>query len=118
MAGVIVEPDRQHRRHHHTDRGILPYPSRQICDRYNVTLIFDEVITGFAKTGRMFAAQTYGVTPDIICTGKGISGGAIPLGADDRARGYGGSILRPGSAATCNFAHGHTFAGNPAGLAP
>ena len=44
-------------------------------------LIFDEVITGFAKTGKMFAAQTFGVTPDIICTGKGISNGVIPLGA-------------------------------------
>ena len=80
IAGVIVEPIGN-------TGGIITPTSeyfrilREICDRYNVTLIFDEVITGFAKTGRMFAAQTYGVTPDIICTGKGISGGAIPLGA-------------------------------------
>ena len=84
---------------------------RSICDRYNVTLIFDEVITGFAKTGRMFAAQTYGVTPDIMCTGKGISGGAVPLGAmiarEDMAEAF------SGSAPNSNFAHGHTFAGNP-----
>jgi beta-alanine--pyruvate transaminase len=73
--------------------------------------MFDEVITGFAKTGCMFAAQTYGVTPDVICTGKGISSGAIPLGAmlarQDMAEAF------SGTAANTNFAHGHTFAGNP-----
>ena len=72
IAGVIVEPIGN------TGGIITPTEEyfrilRRICDQYNVTLIFDEVITGFAKTGRMFAAQTFGVTPDIICTGKGIS---------------------------------------------
>jgi adenosylmethionine-8-amino-7-oxononanoate aminotransferase len=85
---------------------------REICDRYGVLLIFDEVITGFAKTGNMFAAQTFGVTPDIICTGKGISSGAIPLGAmmarEDMAEAFQG---RPEE--NLHFAHGHTFAGNP-----
>ncbi|HYI97297.1 MAG TPA: aminotransferase class III-fold pyridoxal phosphate-dependent enzyme [Bryobacteraceae bacterium] len=84
---------------------------RRICDQYNVTLIFDEVITGFAKTGRMFAAQTYGVTPDVICTGKGISAGAIPLGAmiarEDMANAF------TGPRANDHFAHGHTYSGNP-----
>jgi beta-alanine--pyruvate transaminase len=91
---------------------------RGICDRYDVMLIFDEVITGFAKTGRMFAAQTFGVTPDLLCTGKGISSGAVPLGAmiarQDLAEAF---DQGPGA----QFAHGHTFAGNPlacaAGLA-
>jgi adenosylmethionine-8-amino-7-oxononanoate aminotransferase len=77
-----------------------------------VVLIFDEVITGFAKTGRMFAAQTFGVTPDIICTGKGISNGVIPLGAmiarEDMAEAFFGA-----PEAGLQFAHGHTFAGNP-----
>ena len=85
---------------------------RSICDRYDVLLIFDEVITGFAKTGNMFAAQTFGVTPDIICAGKGISTGAVPLGAmiarEDMAEAFRG---RP--EANLHFAHGHTFAGNP-----
>jgi adenosylmethionine-8-amino-7-oxononanoate aminotransferase len=85
---------------------------REICDRYGVLLIFDEVITGFAKTGNMFAAQTFGVTPDIICTGKGISSGAMPLGAmmarEDMAEAFQG---RPEE--NLHFAHGHTFAGNP-----
>ena len=85
---------------------------RDICDRHDVLLIFDEIITGFAKTGNMFAAQTYGVTPDIICAGKGISSGAVPLGAmiarQDMAEAFRG---RPEEQR--NFAHGHTFAGNP-----
>jgi adenosylmethionine-8-amino-7-oxononanoate aminotransferase len=83
---------------------------REICTRHDVLLIFDEVITGFGKTGAMFAAQSYGVTPDIICTGKGISSGAMPLGAmiarQDLADAFSGG-------AGFNFAHGHTFAGNP-----
>jgi adenosylmethionine-8-amino-7-oxononanoate aminotransferase len=111
VAGVIVEPIGN------TGGIITPTEEyfrilRQTCDQYNVTLIFDEVITGFAKTGRMFAAQTYGVTPDIICTGKGISGGAIPLGAmiarEDMADAFSGTAR-----SSVNFAHGHTFAGNP-----
>jgi adenosylmethionine-8-amino-7-oxononanoate aminotransferase len=85
---------------------------RSICDRYDVLLVFDEVITGFAKTGNMFAAQTFGVTPDIICAGKGISSGAVPLGAmiarEDMAEAFRG---RPEE--NLHFAHGHTFAGNP-----
>jgi adenosylmethionine-8-amino-7-oxononanoate aminotransferase len=85
---------------------------REICDHYNVTLIFDEVITGFAKTGAMFAADTFRVTPDIICTGKGISAGMVPLGAmiarEDMAQAFCGTT-EDGRF----FAHGHTFAGNP-----
>jgi adenosylmethionine-8-amino-7-oxononanoate aminotransferase len=93
---------------------------RDICDRHDVLLIFDEVITGFAKTGNMFASQTFGVTPDIICAGKGISSGAVPLGAmiarEELADAFQGSPDE-----NLHFAHGHTFAGNPlacaAGLA-
>ena len=75
-------------------------------------LIYDEIITGYARTGSMFAAQTFGVTPDIICGGKGLSSGAIPLGAlmarEDMAETFRG---HPDEAR--NFAHGHTYAGNP-----
>jgi adenosylmethionine-8-amino-7-oxononanoate aminotransferase len=85
---------------------------REICDRYNIILIFDEVITGFGKTGAMFAAQTYGVTPDIICCGKGLSSGMLPIGAmiarEDMAEAFWGT-----AADNVQFAHGHTFAGNP-----
>jgi adenosylmethionine-8-amino-7-oxononanoate aminotransferase len=79
VAGVIVEPIGN------TGGIITPTEEyyrilREICDRYEVMLIFDEVITGFGRTGAMFAAQSCGVTPDIICSGKGVSSGAIPLG--------------------------------------
>jgi adenosylmethionine-8-amino-7-oxononanoate aminotransferase len=85
---------------------------RDICDRYNVLLIFDEVLTGFGRTGDMFAAQTFGVTPDIICSGKALSSGAIPIGAmmarEDMADAFYGPVEDD-----IQFAHGHTFAGNP-----
>lgn len=109
VAAIIVEPIGN------TGGIITPTEEyfriiRQICDKYNVTLIFDEVITGFAKTGQMFAAQTYGVTPDVICTGKGISSGAMPLGAmiarEDMAEAFRGR-------GSSHFTHGHTFSGNP-----
>ncbi len=83
---------------------------RAACDRHQVLLIFDEIITGFAKTGRMFAAETFGVTPDLLCVGKGISSGAIPLGAMIARM----ELAEAFSAPPENyFAHGHTYAGNP-----
>jgi adenosylmethionine-8-amino-7-oxononanoate aminotransferase len=111
VAGFLVEPVGN------TGGIITPTKEyfeilREICDEYDVLLIFDEVITGFAKTGHMFAAQTYGVTPDIICAGKGISSGAVPLGAmiarEDMAEAFRGAPEEG-----LHFAHGHTFAGNP-----
>ena len=111
VAGVIVEPIGN------TGGIITPTEEyfrmlRAACDRHNVLLIFDEVITGFGKTGRMFAAQTFGVTPDIICTGKGLSNGAVPLAAmiarEEMAEAFWGRAEDD-----VQFAHGHTFAGNP-----
>jgi len=111
VAGVIVEPVGN------TGGIITPTDEyfkiiREICSRHNVVLIFDEVITGIAKTGAMFAAQKYGVTPDIICCGKGISSGMLPLGAmiarEDMADAFYGLPEDD-----VQFAHGHTFAGNP-----
>src|SRR5579859_1411485 len=111
VAGVIVEPIGN------TGGIITPTDEyfqiiRKACDRHNVVLIFDEVITGFAKTGRMFAAQTFGVTPDIICTGKGISNGVIPLGAMIAREEMAEAFFGPPDAGL-QFAHGHTFANNP-----
>ena len=115
VAGVIVEPVGN------TGGIITPTTEyfeilRDICTRHNVVLIFDEIITGFGKTGSFFAAQTYGVTPDIICCGKGMSNGAIPLAAmiarEDMAQAFWGP-----PEAGIEFAHGHTFAGNPLGAA-
>ena len=111
VAGVLVEPIGN------TGGIITPTEEyfrilRDICDRHRVILIYDEVITGFGKTGAMFAAQTLGVTPDIICSGKGLSSGAVPLGVmiarEDMADAFWGS-----QEDGLQFAHGHTFAGNP-----
>jgi adenosylmethionine-8-amino-7-oxononanoate aminotransferase len=111
IAGIILEPI--------CNTGGIVTPTdeyfqilRDICDRYNVVLIFDEVLTGFARTGDMFAAQTFGVTPDIICSGKGLSSGAIPIGAmmarEDMAEAFYGPAEKG-----IQFAHGHTYAANP-----
>jgi adenosylmethionine-8-amino-7-oxononanoate aminotransferase len=90
------------------------------CRRYDVMLIYDEVITGFGRTGAMFAAQAFDACPDIICAGKGLSSGAIPLGSMIAREDMGAAFLGPGSAEV-QFAHGNTYAGNPlacaAGLA-
>jgi adenosylmethionine-8-amino-7-oxononanoate aminotransferase len=111
VAGVLVEPIGN------TGGIITPTDEyfrilRRICDQYDVLLIFDEIITGYGRTGAMFAAQSFGVTPDIICGGKGLSSGMLPLGAmmarQDLAAAFGG---RPDEGR--NFAHGHTFAGHP-----
>jgi adenosylmethionine-8-amino-7-oxononanoate aminotransferase len=111
VAAVMVEPIG------HTG-GIIDPPEqylpilREVCDRHNVLLIFDEIITGIGRTGRMFAAETFGVQPDVICTGKGMSGGFVPLSAmicrQPIADAFWGPIgENPG------FVEGHTFEGNP-----
>src|SRR2546427_1085911 len=74
VAAVMVEPIG------HTG-GIIDPPEeyllllREICDRYNVLLIFDAIITGIGRTGQLFAADTFGVVPDVLCIGKGLGGG-------------------------------------------
>lgn len=111
VAAVIVEPIGN------TGGIITPTAEyfrilREICDRHNVLLIFDEIITGFGKTGNMFAAQTFGVTPDMMTVGKGISSGAVPLAAMIAREDLGEVFLgRP--EADVQFMHGHTYAGNP-----
>lgn len=119
VAALMVEPIG------HTGGIIDPPPEylpqlREICDRNDVLLIFDEIITGAGRTGQMFAAETFGVTPDLLCLGKGISGGYAPLSAllcrqHIADTFWGDPQENPG------FVEGHTFEGNPiacaAGLA-
>jgi adenosylmethionine-8-amino-7-oxononanoate aminotransferase len=119
VAAVMVEPIG------HTGGIIDPPPEylpilREVCDRHNVLLIFDEIITGVGRTGRMFAAETFGVVPDVICVAKGLASGYAPLSAmicrKPIADAFWGPIEEnPG------FVEGHTFEGNPiscaAGLA-
>ena len=113
IAALIVEPISN------TGGIITPPPEylkilRQICDEHNILLIFDEIITGFGRTGNLFAAQTFDVVPDILCCGKGMSSGYAPLAA---------AIVRDHVAQTfwgaqgTEFAHGHTYAGNPVACA-
>lgn len=111
VAAIMVEPIG------HTGGLIVPPEEylpilREVCDRHNVLLIFDEIITGIGRTGAMFAAETFGVTPDVICTAKGLSGGYAPLSAmickGSIADAFWGPIeTNPG------FVEGHTFEGNP-----
>ena len=111
VAGVILEPIGN------TGGIITPTEEyfqmiREACDRHNVILIYDEIITGYGRTGSMFAAQTFGVTPDIICGGKGLSSGVIPLGAMIAREDMGDAFVGSPDDETF-FAHGHTYAGNP-----
>ncbi len=115
VAGVILEPVSN------TGGVITPTDEyfqiiRDICDRHQVLLIYDEIITAYGKTGAMFAAQTFGVTPDIICGGKSLSSGVLPLGAMMAREDMGDAFLGPAED-NLNFAHGHTYAGNPLGCA-
>jgi adenosylmethionine-8-amino-7-oxononanoate aminotransferase len=82
---------------------------RDICDRYHVLLIADEVMTGFGRTGRFFAVQHFGVVPDIMILGKGLTGGYAPAGAV-AVRGEIAQALRDRFG---NFTHGFTFSHNP-----
>src|SRR5205807_6891439 len=84
--------------------------------RHNVLLIFDEIITGVGRTGHLFAAETFGVVPDILCTAKGLSGGYAPLSAMICRKPIGEVFWGPISE-NPGFVEGHTFEGNPVSCA-
>ncbi len=113
IAGVIVEPILQ------GAAGMRIYPPsylrelRDLCDRTGVLLVFDEVFTGYGRTGPMWAAEHAGVSPDLMCVGKGFSQ-IVPMGAtlvSDRVM---STFLADRETA---FHYGHTFCGNPIGAA-
>lgn len=112
LAAVIVEPLVQ------GAAGMVVHPAgllarvRQACDRHQVLLIADEVATGFGRTGQMFACQHEAVTPDIICLGKGLTGGYLPMAAAVASTPIWEVFLAP-RAAGRQFFHGHTYGGNP-----
>ena len=84
----------------------------ELCRRYEVLLICDEVATGFGRTGTLFAVEQEGVAPDFLCLAKGLSGGYLPLAATlTTERVYEAFLGEFASART--FFHGHTFTGNP-----
>ncbi|MDH5457639.1 MAG: adenosylmethionine--8-amino-7-oxononanoate transaminase [Nitrospirota bacterium] len=116
IAGVLVEPMVQ------GVAGLLPSPPgylrrlQELCRKYQVLLIADEVATGFGRTGRMFACEHESVSPDIMAIAKGMTGGYLPLAATlatDEI--YSAFLGGPHEGKT--FFHGHSYTGNPLGCA-
>ncbi|MDH4154798.1 MAG: adenosylmethionine--8-amino-7-oxononanoate transaminase [Nitrospira sp.] len=114
LAGVIIEPIMQ------AAAGMIPQPPgylkriRELCTQYKVLLIVDEVATGFGRTGKMFACEHEGVTPDLMALSKGLTGGYMPLAATLTTDAiYQGFLGRYDEFKT--FFHGHSFTGNPLG---
>jgi len=119
IAAVIVEPMAG-------STGVLPAPKgylqrlRQICDRHGLLLIFDEVITGFGRTGYAFAAERYGVQPDMITFAKGVTSGTVPM-AGVLVRDDIHETFMKGPDHVIELFHGYTYSAHPlacaAGLA-
>jgi len=115
IAAVIVEPVAG-------STGVLPPPVgylerlREICDRHGILLIFDEVITAFGRVGSAFAAERFGVTPDIITTAKGLTNGVIPMGAVLVRESVYDAFMH-GPEALIELFHGYTYSGHPVAAA-
>jgi beta-alanine--pyruvate transaminase len=119
IAAVIVEPMAG-------STGVLPAPKgylkrlRAICDKYGILLIFDEVITGFGRLGYAFAAERYGVIPDMITFAKGVTSGSVPMGGVI-ARKHIYDAFMKGPEHVVELFHGYTYSAHPlacaAGLA-
>jgi beta-alanine--pyruvate transaminase len=115
IAAVIVEPVPG-------STGVLPPPQgylqrlRQLCDKHGILLIFDEVITGFGRLGTPFAANYFGVTPDLMTTAKGITNGTIPMGAVFASRKIHDGMMS-GPEAQMELFHGYTYSAHPVACA-
>lgn len=111
VAAVIVEPMLQ------GVGGMIVWPAeflagvRRLCDRFGTLLIADEVLTGFGRTGRMFACEHAGVRPDILCLSKAITGGYLPLGVTATTEDVYEAFLSEDRRKT--FFHGHSYTANP-----
>lgn len=111
IAAVIVEPMAG-------SAGVLVPPVgylerlRALCDAHGILLIFDEVITGFGRLGSAFGATRFGVTPDLMTLAKGITNGAVPMGAVLMRRALQEAVL-DASAGGIEFFHGYTYSGHP-----
>ncbi len=112
LAGLVIEPVVQ------GAGGMIVQPDgfvrrvRELCDRYDILMIADEVAVGFGRTGRMFACEREGVTPDIMALSKGITAGYLPLAATLTTQKVYDAFLGEYSELK-TFFHGHTFTGNP-----
>ncbi|TCT02080.1 aspartate aminotransferase family protein [Aquabacter spiritensis] len=111
IAAVIVEPMAG-------STGVIPAPQgylqrlRDICDKYGILLIFDEVITGFGRLGHAFAAERYGVTPDLITFAKGVTSGAVPMGGVLARSSIHDAFMR-GPEHVIELFHGYTYSAHP-----
>ncbi len=85
---------------------------REICDRHDIVLIQDEIMCGMGRTGAWFASEHYGMEPDLLCVGKGLAGGAIPISAVGVKEGLYETVIENGG-----FVHGGTFSHHPVGAA-
>jgi adenosylmethionine-8-amino-7-oxononanoate aminotransferase len=115
IAAVIVEPMLQ------GAGGMIVWPKeflsgvREICDRYDVLMIADEVLTGFGRTGRMFACEHAGISPDILCLSKALTGGYLPLAVTAATEKVYEAFLSDDRSKT--LFHGHSYTANPLGCA-
>jgi beta-alanine--pyruvate transaminase len=115
IAAVIVEPVAG-------STGVLPPPQgylkrlREICDQHGILLIFDEVITGFGRVGKAFAAQRWDVVPDILTCAKGLTNGTIPMGATLVRTHVYETVTKAGTGGP-ELAHGYTYSGHPVACA-
>jgi beta-alanine--pyruvate transaminase len=111
IAAVMIEPMAG-------SAGVFPAPKgylkrlREICDRHGILLIFDEVITGFGRLGHAFAAERYGVTPDIITFAKGVTNGAVPMGGAIVSNEIHDAFMH-GPEHAIELFHGHTYSAHP-----
>ena len=111
VAGVIVEPMLQ------GAGGMVTWPSeflsgvRSLCDRHGTLMIADEVLTGFGRTGRMFACEHASITPDIICLSKGLTAGYLPMGVTATTESVYDAFLSEDRQKA--FLHGHSYTANP-----
>src|SRR5580700_1779832 len=116
LAAIVIEPLVQ------GAAGMRTWPVgmlrelRHWCDRHGVFLIFDEVMTGFGRTGRMFACQNEGVNPDFLVLAKGLTGGYLPLAATLTTEAIYEAFLGDFSELRAFF-YGHSYSGNPLGCA-
>ena len=111
IAAVIVEPISG-------SAGVVLPPEgylqrlRDICTRHGILLIFDEVITGFGRIGKAFAAQRFGVTPDLMATAKGLTNGCVPMGAVFVSNQVHDAFMQ-GPEGMIDLFHGYTYSGHP-----
>jgi beta-alanine--pyruvate transaminase len=112
IAAVIVEPMAG-------STGVVIPPKgylerlRAICDKHGILLIFDEVITGFGRLGASFASSLFGVVPDMVCIAKGLTNGAVPMGAVVARKGVYEGIVNAAPENAIELFHGYTYSGHP-----